>query len=260
MNQRISTVKDKLRVLDAEISDIETTLKRLPNGTASVYYCDGRRRISGRLNGKNHYYTKAELPLAKKLMLKQYLNIRLEELAHLKALLTAQLEYEQKWMGLSERYFAEHPEHMDLLAEFFTRKSEPLTVWMNAPDTAAAPFQEERVIQVNSRLYVRSKSEALIASVLYEHSIPFRYEEPLVLGNRIYYPDFTIRDPKTGEVFIYEHFGMMDDEDYVQRAIDKLADYVKYGLIPAINLIMTFETKSDPLDVIRIENALEIII
>lgn len=253
-----STQKTQRELIAAELNDIEQTLSKLPEGTAYVYNCNGRKRIAGHLNGKSHFYNRAELPLAKRIMLRQYLEIRRDELCQLKEVLDAASEYEEKWMGMSEQYLSEHPDHLDLLAEFFTKKSEPLTVWMNAPDPAAAPFQEERLIQVSSHLYVRSKSEALIVSVLYKRSIPFRYEEPLAIGSKIYYPDFTIRDPRTGATFIYEHFGMMDEPEYAEHAISKLLAYIQNGWIPSLNMIVTFETKDHPLDILAVEKALAI--
>lgn len=254
-----STQTARRELIVAELNEIEQTLSKLPEGTACVYNCNGRKRIAGHLNGKSHFYNQAELPLVKRLILRRYLEIRRDELYHLKDLLDATSEYEEKWMGESEQYLNEHPDHLDLLAEFFTKKSEPLKVWMNAPDAAAAPFQEERLIQVTSHLFVRSKSEALIVSALYKRSIPFRYEEPLAMGSKIYYPDFTIRDPKTGSTFIYEHFGMMDEPEYAEHAISKLLVYIQNGWIPSLNMIVTFETKDHPLDMLAIENALAVL-
>ena len=70
---------------------------------------------------------------------------------------------------------------------------------------------------------VRSKSEKIIADKLYMLGIPYRYEYPLVLeGNITIYPDFAIlRMPQREEVYL-EHFGMMDDEDYVENVLMKL--------------------------------------
>jgi hypothetical protein len=36
------------------------------------------------------------------------------------------------------------------------------------------------------------------------------------------YPDFTIRHPVTGEVYYWEHFGMMDNENYAHNVYSKL--------------------------------------
>ena len=60
---------------------------------------------------------------------------------------------------------------------------------------------------------MRSKSEAMIAMSLYVQKIPYRYECELKLGSITLFPDFTIRHPETGEIFYWEHFGMMDKPD-----------------------------------------------
>ena len=71
---------------------------------------------------------------------------------------------------------------------------------------------------------LRSKSEAIIDMILYKNGIPFRYEEKIVLGDVILYPDFVIRHPKTGDFYYWEHFGMMDDEDYINKAKELAKD------------------------------------
>ena len=95
---------------------------------------------------------------------------------------------------------------------------------------------------------VRSKSEAHIAWALYNHHIPYRYECDLQTEATTYYPDFTIRHPKTGELYIWEHFGMMDNPTYYQTAFGKMETYNKLGYVLSVNFIATFETSSHPLD------------
>lgn len=101
---------------------------------------------------------------------------------------------------------------------------------------------------------VRSKSEALIDTILYKNKIPFRYEAGLSLGDTTFYPDFTIRHPLTGEIYYWEHFGMMDNPDYAKKAYSKLQRYSSYGITQDINLITTFETKEAPLNPEWVEN------
>ena len=67
------------------------------------------------------------------------------------------------------------------------------------------------------------------------------------LGRRTYYPDFTIKHPRTGKIYYWEHFGMMDDEEYIKKACSKLQVYALNGIVPSVNLIMTFETSENPL-------------
>ena len=103
---------------------------------------------------------------------------------------------------------------------------------------------------------VRSKSEVLIDHALFTHQIPFRYECALKLGEITIYPDFTIRHPKTGKFYYWEHFGIMDSVSYSQNAYQKLQLYTSNGYIPTINLITTFETNEYPLSMETIENVI----
>ncbi len=113
---------------------------------------------------------------------------------------------------------------------------------------------EHLIHQVPGSHFVRSKSETIIAMMLKTNKIPYRYECKLRLDGRDYYPDFTIRHPITGEVFYWEHHGLMDDEDYCQKAASKLQVYCRNNIIPTVNLILTYETKEKPLDSELVEN------
>ncbi|MEE3440399.1 MAG: hypothetical protein VZR07_10670, partial [Ruminococcus sp.] len=44
---------------------------------------------------------------------------------------------------------------------------------------------------------VRSKSEVIIADALYYANIPYHYEKPIKVGDRVIYPDFTVLNVKT---------------------------------------------------------------
>ncbi len=105
---------------------------------------------------------------------------------------------------------------------------------------------------------VRSKSELIIANMLYRRNIPYDYERVLYLkkGNKKY-PDFTILNTNTGKLWIWEHFGRMDDPEYLNSNLEKINDYHKSGYIQGKNLIMTFETKEKPLSTVNVSNLIE---
>ena len=71
------------------------------------------------------------------------------------------------------------------------------------------------------------------------------------------YPDFTIRHPKTGETFYWEHFSLMDNPTYSKNACSKLQHYISSGIIPSIQLITTYETKDNPLSAEKVEKIVE---
>lgn len=87
----------------------------------------------------------------------------------------------------------------------------------------------------------------MIDMLLHTNKIPFRYECALQLGELTIYPDFTIRHPKTGQIYYWEHFGMMDHPAYSINVASKLDLYISHGIIPSIHLITTYETKDNPL-------------
>ena len=254
-----SQKQDPLTNVYNELREVDRLLAIMPEGSASTVLCSGRRRIKGILNGKPHFYNQQELPLAKQLMYKKYLQIKREELLKQKKLLEIQNDYDNHWIGKANRFLLENPAQAELIADFFTDKTDPLYRWMAAPASTAAPYQEKRTEPSPAGYKVRSKSEVMIIVELIEEKRFFRYEDPLVLSGKIYYPDFTIRNPDNGKTYWYEHFGKMDDPEYAKKAFAKLTDYALHGLIPSVNLIVTFETSDQKLSFPQIRNALSLI-
>jgi len=153
----------------------------------------------------------------------------------------------------SEKMLTDMPEYRELLLPYFRPLSEDLENWMNEPYERNMKYPEQLTQKASSNKYVRSKSEVLIDMVLTQNNIPFRYECALQLGEITLYPDFTIRHPKTGELFYWEHFGMMDSLSYRKNAGFKLQNYILNGIFPTVQLITTYETKENQLDLEVIE-------
>ena len=109
-----------------------------------------------------------------------------------------------------------------VIAQAFQPVSEDLKEWSRAEYERNLLHPENLIHSCISGHTVRSKSEVLIAQALFMHKIPFRYECALKLENITYYPDFTIRHPKSGEYFYWEHFGLMDTPGYSKNAFQKL--------------------------------------
>lgn len=125
--------------------------------------------------------------------------------------------------------------------------------WMNEPYEKNPQHPEHLLHATSSGIFVRSKSESIIAMALHQNQIPFRYECLLQLGQASFYPDFTIRHPKTGQLYYWEHFGLIDDPSYRQNAFSKLQIYASYGIYPSIQLITTYETAQSPLNAALVE-------
>ena len=111
---------------------------------------------------------------------------------------------------------------------------------------------DQKIHRTPGGIYVRSKSELLIATHLEYMDIPYRYEAPLFLEGNIVYPDFTILRPADNKLIYWEHMGMLDDFDYAQKASMKLMQYFQCNIRPYDNLITTYDDNGT-LDMAHIE-------
>lgn len=105
---------------------------------------------------------------------------------------------------------------------------------------------------------VRSKSEWIIADLLKQEGVPYRYECPCYLkGIGLVYPDFTVLNVRERKEYYWEHLGMMDDVAYVEKALQKIAMYEQNGIYPGERLILTYETRKNPLSQKMIMHVIE---
>lgn len=111
------------------------------------------------------------------------------------------------------------------------------------------PYAENLIHKTDKGHMVRSKSELIIADLLYQEKIPYEYEQPLdgveVVGRL--HPDFSFTDA-AGDRVIWEHLGMMHDEEYAQGWRWKREWYEKNGYVVGENLFVSEERKGQGLD------------
>lgn len=101
----------------------------------------------------------------------------------------------------------------------------------------ASWYEEGKIHETLAAEMVRSKSEVIIANMLFERGLKFRYEVRLSASDGTFYlPDFTIR--WNGEDWYWEHWGRMDEERYRNHREEKVEWYKKN--FPE-RLIETFE-------------------
>lgn len=128
--------------------------------------------------------------------------------------------------------------------------------WLSEPFESNPYHPEQLIYRTRSGLLVRSKSELAIASLLEEYRLPFRYECRLEMADGITYPDFMIMDPKTCCIYIWEHFGLMDNDEYEAKTYQKIHSYRQAGYFPGDNLIMTFEDADHHVDMHAVDTLL----
>lgn len=243
--------------LEAQIHTLQSQLNKMPKGKL-ICSSNGKwqKWYHSTKNGTT-YLPKKERQLAEQLANKKYLSLQLEDLLREKQAIDSYLNLHDANYEQAQQELVNSPQFKDLLAPTFKPLSEDLQEWMRAPYEKNKNHPENLTNHAYSGNLVRSKSEVLIDMFLYKNRIPFRYECPLELDGIIMYPDFTIRHPKTGELYYWEHFGLMDNPTYSKSACSKLQLYISNGIIPSIQLITTFETKSNPLDAETVEKTVE---
>ena len=111
-------------------------------------------------------------------------------------------------------------------------------------------------VTTKSGIMVRSLSEQTWADMYHELGIPFRYEMKIKVdvtgmgqipgayheGGRFYkdyYPDFTLF-LADNSIIIHEHLGLINDENYIYKAGERIIAYTDSGLITPDRLLLTF--------------------
>ena len=232
--------------LEKEIKSIQDKICELPQGKLICVH-NGTYIKWFQSDGHNiTYIPKKERKLAEQLAMKKYLHLKLEKLMREEEAIKTYLKQQELEDDLEK--MVKLPEYSELLSSVWTPESQELCKWMDLPYSKNSRYPEQLTHRTSSGIFVRSKSETIIAMLLHMYKIPFRYECSLQLGEATIFPDFTIRHPITGQYFYWEHFGMMDDVSYSRKALSKLQLYIESGIYPSIQLITTYETKDKPLD------------
>ena len=122
-------------------------------------------------------------------------------------------------------------------------------------------FDEYKIHKTLKGDLVRSKSEVIIANMLYnyekEGDIEYKYEEKVVLkDNSVKLPDFTIKTD-LGDTWYWEHCGMMNDIKYKMDWEAKKKEYEENGIIEGKNLIVTYDDEKGGIDTTKIEELIK---
>lgn len=219
------------------------------------YYHKGETVCKG--NGK--YIKKNEMELVRRIAQRDYdAKIVKAGKERIKAINTFLKKYEKT--SLKEIYNKTNRYRRELIQASVISDEEYIKRWQ-AVKYAGKAFSDDAPEIITERgERVRSKSEKIIADKLYTLGIPYRYEYPLILEGKIkVYPDFTIlRMPERKEVYL-EHFGKMDNSEYIDGMVYKLNTYQRNGIYLGVNLFMTHETGKNPLNTKALDKMLKLL-
>ncbi len=231
--------------------DKEKELRNVPEGALRICSHGNRIQYYHRKDSKDPsgiYMPEKERDLASKLAQKEYdqkvLRAVDKELSVVRKYLTNYPE-----TNAEQIYEKLHKERQKLIVPILETEEQYIQKW-EAVQYHGKGFEEsmpELYTAKNER--VRSKSELIIADLLNKEAIPYRYECPIYLkGVGQIYPDFTVLNIKKRTEFYWEHLGMMDDSSYAEKALLKITLYEQNGIFPGEKLILTHETRKNPLN------------
>lgn len=141
-----------------------------------------------------------------------------------------------------------------LVTPRFMSDEEFAAKWLAEPYKPKGFKEGDPVFNSSDGTRVRSKSEALIKDRLDKYMVPTKFECPVRLWNgKTIHPDFTLLNKRFRIVYIWEHLGKADDPGYMNYNTGRINDLIRSGFVPGVNMILTFETGTNPLDMNVVE-------
>ncbi len=254
-------MKHVIRLMKARVALLKRAIKAAENDAKKKDFPEGHLRIS-RSGGYLRYYRvtdprqaignyipKKEGALVKSLAEKDYIETFLayakKELSELESLIAslAKKNADKAFEKLSA-------DRRGLLRPYIIPDTMYAEEWIRAEYRTNQFMPERKIYDTKKGGKVRSKSEAILADMFYDLGIPYRYEAELKLKNgAVRYPDFILLNIGTREEVYFEHFGLLDDEEYRAGCLKKMDEYRENGIYPGKNLLFSYETEESPLDI-----------
>ena len=233
--------------MEGEILEIQERLETITEeGTIYPTQKDGNVKWYVWKNGRREYLSKKNDKEIRILVNKKYLELYLKDTINELRL----LETNRK---TREKYKTDYAQKM-LMQKHYS--SILLAVDEKENEKSQVPNPETLKFYTKMGIIVRSKSEVIIATALYDNNIKFEYEKAIKISDVIYYPDFTV-EKKNGDIILWEHLGLIDNPDYRNKAYRKILKYNENGYYQGKNLILTYETAESPLDPLDVEHEIE---
>ena len=250
MNETLrKTIDQRIELITKVIKQTEGKLRTMTKSQIKVSRQGGHPYYySIDKDGRVKYLKKNESKLIGELLQKNYfekvVKASKEELAALKRMKVIYPETvaEDVYGNLSE-------DRKYLVKPIIPTDEQFVSRWLAEPYTKKPISDDVPVYVTKKGERVRSKSEMIIANMLYDCGIPYKYECPVLVGGEIFHPDFTILRLSDRKIIYYEHCGRMGDPGYVEDMIDRSRKYALEGIFQGDKLFYTFESAKQPLDV-----------
>lgn len=268
MNNIVKEVRNEIERLEGVLEKIEKFSRQAPEGSlkcqkrgkCNFFYHQTWNEKEQKWDRK--YIKKKHFPLIRGLAQKRYFE-------ELEPVLRKNLEILKDFFGrykpaeLEKVYDKLHEVRKMLVKPAFVSREEILRQWLTEEYEENNAHPEYKRFTTEQGEVVRSKSEALIANLLYSHrdELLYKYERPLELkvhGRiRVLHPDFTILNVKTGRVVYWEHVGLLDKPEYANDFVWKMNAFANNGFKLGKDVVASYETEEEPLDMVLIRRMVE---
>lgn len=271
MTNLITTMKKEQEYLEQVKQQVEEDIRqehkdKLPGklriqkkGNIVQYYHVKSEQVSQTNSEQKNqtYIPKKNITLARNLAQRDYDNKLLQEIDNRQKIVSKFLK-EYPPTGIESTYEELNDYRKKLIHPIIETDESYAKAWMSAPYVRKIVGEDVYVIFTENGERVRSKSEKMIADKLRQLGIPYRYEAPLRLGrNCVLHLDFTLLHIKERKEIYYEHFGMMDNPEYVENALKRIELYEKNGIYPGDELLFSWETSTVPVNMKIVERMLK---
>ena len=126
--------------------------------------------------------------------------------------------------------------------------------WYEEHKGAQNTFPIEGNIYTERGEHVRSKSEKILADLFYKYDIPYVYEPKIKMNNgHMVCPDFALLNKETRQTIYWEHLGLINQDEYAVRNLEKLHEYEESSLILGENLLISIESTKKGLNTKLVE-------
>ena len=241
-------------LLTKTIKEIKKRIAQFPEGSINIKHIGGGYYYYqyGKQSGQKYLFKTDKDTIATYIQ-KDYLQkVMRAARAEQNALLKMQEMYPET---LAEDVYDQLPESRKQFATPIVLGDEEYArQWLEKPYTRKGFPSDAPVYTTIRGERVRSKSEMIIADRLWANGIPYKYECPLMLGNKVFHPDFTMLRMSDRQILYHEHCGMMDNTDYSDDMVYRVNEYSRAGILLGDRLFLTFESSKTPLDVRMVDN------
>ena len=248
----------RIKELTTALSDINLFLENAPEGCLKIQQRDGKQYFyhqifdQGTHQFSRTYISRKDVGFAGALAKKGYF-LKIKPIIEKQLIALKRFSEEYRSQEIDYEYDRLSEVRKALVNPVQRSTKSILERWNNEVYEPNNKYPENLRFETDNGELVRSKSELIIANALArekEHLL-YKYERLIkVMINgveQIFHPDFTVLNIHTGKISYWEHAGKMDDPLYANDFVKKMTTYQANGIIPGKNLLITYETRENPL-------------